>query len=143
MKNSLLESIESEYLDRKIKYKDNINNPDILNEILEEKLTNNDETNNIIVCLGTYMKKNSREIQIPRNSYLGYNIYADIEKDIDSFKKIPVIFSKLYEKMNDVVYLNTSYPIASFKRIRCEFVEDAIKYSQEDAKQKILKKYNR
>ena len=152
MKSSLLESIKDEYLDRKsniLKLKEYrkqltcTNDSDILNDILEEKLIHNDETNNIVVCLGTYIKRGSREIQVPYNSCLGYNIYADIEKDVDSFKRIPVIFAKLYEKMNDVIYLKTSYPVAAFKRARCEFVENAIEHSQDDAKKMILEKYGR
>ena len=100
------------------------------------------DTNGIYVYKGTYMVDNCcdivhgpSDIRVERDyPFATHRNYWDIEQAYAI--EVPIKKCDEFEKTHDVIYLSSNY-----HSIRQEFIEEALEHGQEEAVNKIKKKY--
>lgn len=104
------------------------------------------ETNEIYVCMGTFMLSNTYDIEHGPTDYrlkrddphAEYRIYKDIENDENI--RIPINMCEEFESTHKVIIPKTSLTEKYFYLIQKEFIEIAINEGQAVACRKILSK---
>ena len=114
---------------------------------IDRCLKNLEETNGIYVYMGTYSWSNNKDVMRPSDEKLNYSdpnakfrIYRDLEK-INEEIVLPISECKDFEKNNTVIVLRTAIPESKIYQVQEEFLQDAIKTNQEEAKKRVLRKY--
>lgn len=139
----------------KVNYKDILNWTDdmMLDAAICRNIRNIEETNDIYVCLGTFILTDIYDIEHgPRDSRVNrndpsaeYRIYQDLE--CDESIRIPIKLCEEFEKNHRIIYPDVYNTWGFYYKMQREFIEEAIATNQETACTKILsrfsgKKYN-
>lgn len=104
------------------------------------------ETNGIYVCLGTFMMDNICDIEHGPSDYrvrrndpkAEYRVYQDLENY--NTKQIPIKQCEEFENTHTVIIPKTILTEKYYYELQREFLKNAVKYGQEKACQKVLKK---
>lgn len=119
----------------------------LFRSVIDKNTKDIKETNKIYVYIGTYKDSCEIDIMCPRDEKVKYSdkrakfrIYRDLEK-INEEIIIPIKECKDFERNNTVIILKTSLPELKIYDVQEEFLKDAIETNQQEAVQRVLKKY--
>lgn len=114
---------------------------DILTKAIQKEKI--DETNNILICIGTYCFIHGEKFYEVNetDTKANYKIYLDLEKHVENaLYKISIENVKEFEE-NHTILNSSENPIRFYNKMKKTFYETAIKENQEKAIKKVLE-YN-
>lgn len=147
---SLLDKLEEVDSDRVLQWK----NVDMVMSAYYLYQNGIDETNGIMVCLGTFKMSNELDIvHGPSSITVSYDSedaefrnYVDLEKSMTDFFSVPISLCKEFEEKHTVIFPPVYSPESYFFHLQKEFLNDAISNGQDQAVHNVLtkcgKKYN-
>lgn len=140
-----------EYLNLTSKLEDSNTKTISKNQILSSIFTSYvrreiDETNEILVYLGTYMSScetdiehGASDIRVNKNDVNAeFSLYADLEKDLMDSITVPIKDRDDFEKKHQIIYPKGIRNERRFYELQQEFIVTAINEGQERAVNKIL-----
>lgn len=140
LKEELDESFDKELVDK--------TDSQILRSSYASNVKQEDSTNNIYMYMGTYRRSNEIDVVHGANDYrieydspkADYRLYKNLEYEYD-YEMIPISQCCEFEKTHNFIHAKGYMREAKFYKIQEEFIELAVKYGQEEACKRILKKY--
>jgi len=116
--------------------------------IEQSRWNEKEDSEDIYVYLGTYMYNSTCDIVHGSTDYIvsrdckdaDYRQYRHLEDYWDT-KDIPIAKCEEFEKTHKVIFLKGLMSEIKYYEMQREFIQLAVKYGQEEAYRKILKKY--
>lgn len=123
---------------------------DLINKAYSRNSSSNKKTNEIYLCLGTFISSTESDIEHGSNDIrvryddprAEYRTYIDIENEFNCVN-ISIKDCSQFEKMHKIIYpKNFLFAMQEYYKIREEFITNSVLYSQESAIAKIMTKHS-